>query len=313
MTPIGRRFGQGRGRNFMSYAGNTGAYYQQMQDQFAPVTLHKNRRTSLSSVRFTDWVQPEIVIRAPKQKKFSSFFGSKQSHIADKKVSLEDLVKMHIAGWRRTYLLRGWDQFKAGEYRRACDTFVTADTISLDNHQERALVKLGMFYSGIASRQFSLATNSLKWLLAPSTQTGQLPDPDFLRRVGDLSSMYGIKTDLLVHARYIEEMTLANTKSPEAASIWAVMLLSQGNKNRALFQSKKVNELLASLTESQAKRPDVLAWSRLSTAMQIATERTISPAADKLGLLPAYWRKSTSELLPFEKQETSSAQSDSKG
>jgi len=259
-----------------------------------PLGLGQTGLRPLAGNAYRGWVPaPELPIKGGEQAAggHRPWLGE-PGPAGEKKVSLEDLITNYVEGHRKTYVSRGWQHFKAGRYRQAYDAFALADAAVAGDPEARASIKLAMMYSGIASRQYSLAVRALGWLIGPDPRTGQIRDPGFLNRARDIRSLCGsdqhYNNDIIGQAR---QLVLAGGASSEPMALQAMALWGGGQHDRA--DALACASRLAS--NPKARRP----WSGLHALMRQADAVKPSEGAEQESGLE--WPEFSPSGLPFER------------
>lgn len=193
-------------------------------------------------------------------------------------VPLEQVVRDYIDGRRAIYLEQGWQQFKAGKYRAACDLFRLADTTLADSPARALEVKFALLIGGFGAGQLALANNALVWLLTDDPRTGQIRDPDLLQRLEGMESYYDNRADFTEQFRATERAAMAANAGPEIQALRAVLLWGRKDRIGAIFHAKALADA-------------GLPWSRLSQIMDAANRdfgQGVAPAASPVSvMLPA--------------------------
>ncbi len=177
-------------------------------------------------------------------------------------VHRDDLARDYIAGRRNSYIKEGWARFHAGEYRQACDIFALAEAVTLGDPKARTEVELAVLHASLASGQYSLAVNALKYLLRNDRGTGDIRDADFLSQMGDVESFYGTKTDYAEHVRRVEQLSIVNPNDSASKALRAFVLWGKKDYVNAMFYAK------------QLVGPTIVEpWPKLLTVMERARAR----------------------------------------
>jgi len=258
----------------------------------------RNRLSDVSTSTFVgsyeNWIQPEVVVRAPAVKlRRAQEQRETQSNSSRAKLPLDQLVTNYITSHRQNYLSRGWQYFKNGEYRRACDMFVLAESVSHDDLQERGMVKMAILQAAFASRQYMLAINSLRWLLTTDFYANRVPNYYFLNQIGDIRSRYGNMEDYNAHMDILKRLVQNNLKSAELTSLRSVILWSAGNKTDAIFYASKV----AKEAENENEAP---VWSRIYPMLIEASRSAPAESTQKSKTDSSVSSSLKSTGLPFE-------------
>ncbi|MHC4671647.1 MAG: hypothetical protein ACYTF1_07525 [Planctomycetota bacterium] len=194
---------------------------------------------------YRNWYQPEAAItaQAPIAIKRNLSGNAQGAENPKNTLPLEQLVNNYIMSHRQNYLQLGWEKFKEGKYRAACDVFLLADSVSYDNPRARSQVKLAVLQAAVASRQYMLASSSLKWLITPHFKTKQLPNPEFLSRINNVRTNYGIESDFDEHVLSLNLYARNNVKSAELTALRSVVLWSRGDVSDALHYASRLNQM----------------------------------------------------------------------
>jgi hypothetical protein len=153
---------------------------------------------------------------------------------------MDDLARNDITTRRKAFIDQAWLKFTAREYRAAGDVFGLADSLALDDASARVDIQLGKMLAALASHQYALAGNALKYLLTTNRRTSELPDPLFLDRLPALIAHYGNPTDFREHLSSIEVLAIANPRVIELQALRATMLWANKDPVGALFYAKSI-------------------------------------------------------------------------
>jgi hypothetical protein len=155
-------------------------------------------------------------------------------------VSLRQLVEQHVASQYRSSLNEGWVHFKAGRYRRACDTFALAERLALADVGAKAEAKWGRLFAAVGSSQISLAVHELTWFVAPD-EAGGTRDPMCMSRITDMRSRYGRADDFEAHLGLVQ---LRVDRQPDAAHFVALSAVylwaSDETRDQARFLARRL-------------------------------------------------------------------------
>lgn len=213
---------------------------------------------------YRNWYQPEAALdnQVPIAVRRDLNSDTQKAENSTKTLPLEQLVKNYILSHQQNYLQLGWKQFQDGEYRVACDTFMLADSVSYDTLKNRSLVKLAILQAAVASRQYMLASGSLKWLITPDSGTKQLPNPDFLSQIKNARTNYGIESDFDKHVLFLNLYARNNVESAELTALRSVVLWSRGDRSDALHYAGQLSQMVRSELD-----PQRTVWMQLYTLM----------------------------------------------
>ena len=83
---------------------------------------------------------------------------------------MDALVAKYVQGRRRDYLELGRQHFRNGEYRKACDFFKLAQSVSLEEDKALIDVKVALLQAAVASPSTARMANShTRWRFLVNT------------------------------------------------------------------------------------------------------------------------------------------------
>lgn len=244
------------------YSTLTSLYYSSTVG--GPLGLGPSRYTAIREGVHQTWVQPEVVVEDRSLRSLLAGTGRPQAR-GEGVVTVDDLIENYIHRRRDGYVSLAWEHFQAAtseateeqaasRYRKAFDLFLLADAVARSapaggrstGARQRAEVKLGIVFAGVASRQNAMAINSLRWLLTRDPKTGQLPDPDFLIRNmlegQPLTDVAKLSTSATAE---VEQFSISMPASIEAQALYAFVLwqgaADGGMRNQALARARRID------------------------------------------------------------------------
>ena len=213
------------------------------------------------AVRQMNDVNPHVVVRseAGNDALRSIDVADVENTNKESQVSLRQLVENHLATQYRSSLNKGWTHFKAGRYRKACDTFSSTNRLALDDVNACAEAKWGRVFSAVGSSQFSLAVHELSWFIIPDAMGGTR-DSLCLSRITEMRSRYGRVSDFDDHLRLVQLRVEQNPDAAHYVALSAVYLwASEETRDQARFIARGLPGM------GEAGR----AWSRLLDLMEL--------------------------------------------
>jgi len=226
------------------------------------VRFHSTRYTRMAeAARRASDVNPEVVVPSDAKDRIldSALVVSGEARDEKAEVSFRQLVEDHVASRCWSSLNDGWAHFKAGRYRKACDTFALADRLALDDVSARSQAKWGRLFSAVGCRQLALAAYELRWFTLSDPATGGMRDPMCMSRITEMRSRYGRVGDFEEHFRLLQLRIEQDPDSVEYRALSAVYLwTSEETRSQARFavsqsarlgKDAKVMERLAKMME----------------------------------------------------------------
>jgi len=136
-------------------------------------------------------------------------------------VSLDSIIKERLDGQMKSYLSRGESELRSGKYHEAYNTYKLADIIESGNRP----AKQGIIYASIATERYTVARNTLFWLLEH--------DPDVMTKTIDVDTVFGNRTTAQRHLGALNSFVTVNS-APDYICLQAFIAWSAGDKTRAL-------------------------------------------------------------------------------
>lgn len=136
-------------------------------------------------------------------------------------VSLDSVIKERLDGQMKSYLSRGESELRSGKYHEAYNTYKLAGIIESGNRP----AKQGIIYASIATERYTVARNTLFWLLEH--------DPDVVTQTIDIDTVFGNRTIAQRHLGALNSFVTVNS-APDYICLQAFILWNAGDKTRAL-------------------------------------------------------------------------------